>query len=91
MASVQSSQSLASNETRHDSVASAAVADQRENLTSSANTSDSVGTNANESMPSSSTTANSNETSAGHDAFECNICFDTAKDAVVTLCGHLFW
>lgn len=23
--------------------------------------------------------------------FECNICLDTAKDAVVSLCGHLFW
>ena len=24
-------------------------------------------------------------------AFECNICLDTAKDAVVSYCGHLFW
>lgn len=24
-------------------------------------------------------------------AFECNICLDTARDAVVSLCGHLFW
>lgn len=23
--------------------------------------------------------------------FECNICLDTAKEAVVSLCGHLFW
>jgi len=23
--------------------------------------------------------------------FECNICLDTAKDPVVSLCGHLFW
>ncbi|MFT7817826.1 RING finger protein 185-like [Arapaima gigas] len=23
--------------------------------------------------------------------FECNICLDTAKDAVISLCGHLFW
>ncbi|KHJ84465.1 zinc finger, C3HC4 type [Oesophagostomum dentatum] len=22
--------------------------------------------------------------------FECNICLDTAKDAVVSMCGHLF-
>ncbi|AWP15246.1 putative E3 ubiquitin-protein ligase RNF185 [Scophthalmus maximus] len=22
--------------------------------------------------------------------FECNICLDTAKDAVISLCGHLF-
>lgn len=24
-------------------------------------------------------------------AFECNICLDTARDAVVSMCGHLFW
>lgn len=23
--------------------------------------------------------------------FECNICLDTPKDAVVSMCGHLFW
>lgn len=23
--------------------------------------------------------------------FECNICLDVARDAVVTMCGHLFW
>ena len=23
--------------------------------------------------------------------FECNICFDTATNAVVSMCGHLFW
>ena len=23
--------------------------------------------------------------------FECNICLDIAKDAVISLCGHLFW
>ena len=23
--------------------------------------------------------------------FECNICLDTAKDAVVSMCGLLFW
>ena len=23
-------------------------------------------------------------------AFECNICLDTARDAVVSMCGHLF-
>ncbi|KAI0226698.1 RING-type domain-containing protein [Lamellibrachia satsuma] len=32
--------------------------------------------------------ASSNDSSAG--AFECNICLDTAKDAVVSMCGHLF-
>ena len=24
-------------------------------------------------------------------SFECNICLDTARDAVVSMCGHLFW
>ena len=23
--------------------------------------------------------------------YECNICLDTARDAVVSYCGHLFW
>ena len=23
--------------------------------------------------------------------FECNICLDIASDAVISLCGHLFW
>lgn len=23
--------------------------------------------------------------------FECNICLDTAKEAVISMCGHLFW
>lgn len=23
--------------------------------------------------------------------FECNICLDTARDAVISMCGHLFW
>lgn len=23
--------------------------------------------------------------------FECNICLDTAREAVISLCGHLFW
>jgi len=23
--------------------------------------------------------------------YECNICLDTARDAVVSMCGHLFW
>jgi E3 ubiquitin-protein ligase RNF5 len=29
--------------------------------------------------------------SNGDSNFECNICLDTAKDAVVSMCGHLFW
>lgn len=27
----------------------------------------------------------------GSAQFECNICLDTAKDAVISYCGHLFW
>ena len=23
--------------------------------------------------------------------FECNICLDVASDAVISLCGHIFW
>lgn len=30
------------------------------------------------------------ETSCNENSFECNICLDTAKDAVVSMCGHLF-
>ncbi|KFM80680.1 E3 ubiquitin-protein ligase RNF185, partial [Stegodyphus mimosarum] len=32
----------------------------------------------------------SEETRTQEGTFECNICLDTAKDAVVSLCGHLF-
>lgn len=41
---------------------------------------------------SSNTTDNENdkEDKKNDSAFECNICLDTAKDAVVSLCGHLF-
>ena len=27
----------------------------------------------------------------GNSMFECNICFETAKDPVISFCGHLFW
>ncbi|XP_069789739.1 E3 ubiquitin-protein ligase RNF185-like isoform X3 [Narcine bancroftii] len=32
----------------------------------------------------------SGENAAQDSTFECNICLDTAKDAVISLCGHLF-
>lgn len=32
-----------------------------------------------------------NPSSQDSTAFECNICLDTARDAVVSMCGHLFW
>ena len=41
---------------------------------------------------SNNTSTNDNdEESSTNKAFECNICLDTAKDAVVSMCGHLFW
>ncbi|EDV22225.1 E3 ubiquitin-protein ligase RNF185 [Trichoplax sp. H2] len=46
------------------------------------NSSNNAGTNSN-------TESNENEDSAQAN-FECNICLDTAKDAVVSFCGHLF-
>ncbi|XP_009886884.1 PREDICTED: E3 ubiquitin-protein ligase RNF185 isoform X2 [Charadrius vociferus] len=41
------------------------------------------------------TSGSSSSNGAGENAnqdntFECNICLDTAKDAVISLCGHLF-
>ena len=36
--------------------------------------------------------ASGGDDSQTHEAlFECNICLDTARDAVVSRCGHLFW
>ena len=44
------------------------------------------------SQSSAGASANDNPDSTHADgAFECNICLDTAKDAVVSMCGHLFW
>ncbi|XP_064620372.1 E3 ubiquitin-protein ligase RNF185-like [Lineus longissimus] len=40
---------------------------------------------------SSSTTGNEEEPTAPPDgSYECNICLDTAHDAVISMCGHLF-
>ncbi|XP_053558005.1 E3 ubiquitin-protein ligase RNF185 [Bombina bombina] len=37
------------------------------------------------------TSGSSNGEGSNQDStFECNICLDTAKDAVISLCGHLF-
>lgn len=33
---------------------------------------------------------NENESESGA-KYECNICFEQASDAVVSMCGHLFW
>lgn len=34
--------------------------------------------------------ASSNQNTQDNGTFECNICLDTAQDAVVSMCGHLF-
>lgn len=34
---------------------------------------------------------NTKEDKKEENLLECNICLDIAKDAVVSLCGHLFW
>lgn len=47
--------------------------------------------NSEEPSSSSASTAAAEESSSNQEGtFECNICLDTAKDAVVSLCGHLF-
>ncbi|KAJ7400873.1 E3 ubiquitin-protein ligase RNF185 [Pitangus sulphuratus] len=58
----------------------------------------SKGSTASASTKSSSTGGTSGSSSNGpgdntnqDNTFECNICLDTAKDAVISLCGHLFW
>ncbi|XP_054166271.1 E3 ubiquitin-protein ligase RNF185-like isoform X2 [Oppia nitens] len=40
--------------------------------------------------PKPSTSSTSGDQSSNDANFECNICLDSAKDAVVSLCGHLF-
>lgn len=35
-------------------------------------------------------TTNANTKTRGNDRYECNVCFDTAEDPVVTRCGHLY-
>ena len=38
---------------------------------------------------SSNSNPNSNAGNSGN--FDCNICLEPASDAVVSMCGHLFW
>ncbi|XP_064392271.1 E3 ubiquitin-protein ligase RNF185-like isoform X1 [Halichondria panicea] len=40
--------------------------------------------------PSASDTPDDKEGLGGDSRFECNICFEQASDAVVSMCGHLF-
>lgn len=35
-------------------------------------------------------TTTNTTTTRGNDRYECNVCFDTAQDPVVTRCGHLY-
>ena len=38
------------------------------------------------------TSESSNQgTDDGGQFYECNVCLDTARDPVVSMCGHLFW
>jgi E3 ubiquitin-protein ligase RNF5 len=41
--------------------------------------------------PDSSKSNNGDEKEKDETVFECNICLDIARDAVVSMCGHLFW
>jgi E3 ubiquitin-protein ligase RNF5 len=73
-------------------------------LTSDQSPSSSSGSQPNPSAPPESDLSTGGETSSNQkpndtkkeddkkedSTFECNICLDTAKDAVVSMCGHLF-
>lgn len=67
-----------------DSMASASPPpSQPQPSSSTSSTTDSTGTG--------SGTQTQGETGTQDSTFECNICLDTSKDAVISLCGHLFW
>lgn len=55
-------------------------------ITMSKRTSTSVGSSSSDNFKS-----NDDEKDRDDQMFECNICLDTAKDAVISMCGHLFW
>ncbi len=40
---------------------------------------------------SSSSGSNKKDGFSADGVYECHICFEQAKDAVVSMCGHLFW
>lgn len=54
--------------------------------TSSDNSSDIKDTN----EPKVSNESKSDDSDSANRAFECNICLDTASEAVISMCGHLF-
>lgn len=41
--------------------------------------------------PSASKTSDDNGEAEGDSRFECHICFEQASEAVISMCGHLFW
>jgi len=43
-----------------------------------------------QSPPSTSSSTNEKKTQHDTSSYECNICLDTAKDPVISMCGHLF-
>ena len=63
--------------------------DVNKNMASNA-TEENVSENENKSEPTPSSSQNENN-EPNNPNFECNICLDTAKEAVVSMCGHLFW
>lgn len=57
---------------------------------STASTSSSSSTDHTKSSPPKTSGKSENDEKKDDSMFECNICLDTAKDAVVSMCGHLF-
>ena len=43
-----------------------------------------------ENNPSGNNNNNNNSNNSSNSQYECNICLDTARDAVISMCGHLF-
>lgn len=49
------------------------------------------GTNPEQGASASGSSTSTDDDHRDNKAFECNICLDTARDAVISMCGHLFW
>jgi E3 ubiquitin-protein ligase RNF5 len=63
--------------------------------TAGSSSSSTAGPSSSKKFDSNSSTSNNDNSKDGEEKkddsiFECNICLDTAKDAVVSVCGHLF-
>ena len=66
-----------------------AAKQERKNIKMASNTSEEI---SNENKSNETPCSSQNEHSEPNNPnFECNICLDTAKEAVVSMCGHLFW